>query len=157
MKNRLIDSQGRIVNYLRISVTDRCNLNCCYCNTSKREFIPHDEILSYEEILKAVEIMAKKGIKVILLDLADQLFPRGAHPETAFLLQNYLENHGIEIRLGCSIRNLENDQENACCFLEDQSMEKADCVAVCTGIQPNCEFLNKNQVNIENPPFELFP
>jgi len=67
MKNRLIDSQGRVVNYLRISVTDRCNLNCCYCNTSKREFIPHDEILSYEEILKAVEIMAKKGIKKVRL------------------------------------------------------------------------------------------
>jgi cyclic pyranopterin phosphate synthase len=67
MKNRLTDSQGRIVNYLRISVTDRCNLNCCYCNNSTRDFISHDEILSYEEILKTVEIMTKKGIKKVRL------------------------------------------------------------------------------------------
>lgn len=67
MKCRLFDSQGREIKYLRISVTDRCNLNCCYCNSAKREFIPHDEIFSYEEILKTVEIMAENGIEKVRL------------------------------------------------------------------------------------------
>ncbi|MDY0361864.1 MAG: GTP 3',8-cyclase MoaA [Desulforegulaceae bacterium] len=67
MENIFKDSQGRIINYLRISVTDRCNLNCCYCNSSKREFIPHDEILSYEEIIKTTKIMSEYGIKKVRL------------------------------------------------------------------------------------------
>lgn len=68
MKNRLTDSQGRVINYLRLSVTDRCNLRCSYCiPSSQRNFIPHNEILSYEEIVKTLAVMAKNGLQKVRL------------------------------------------------------------------------------------------
>lgn len=68
MENRLTDSQGRIINYLRLSVTDRCNLKCSYCiPSSQRSFISHSEILSYEEIIKTIAVMAQNGLQKVRL------------------------------------------------------------------------------------------
>lgn len=54
------------VDYLRISVTDRCNLRCLYCNPlGGRDFIEHDEILRFEEICRIVGLFVKCGIKKI--------------------------------------------------------------------------------------------
>lgn len=59
----LIDKYGRTVNYLRISVTDRCNLRCSYCMPPGNiETIPQSEILSYEEIYEFVKIAVTMGI-----------------------------------------------------------------------------------------------
>ena len=56
------------VDYLRISVTDRCNLNCLYCNPAdKIGFIQKKDILSYEEITEIAGIFAEAGIKKIRL------------------------------------------------------------------------------------------
>ena len=49
------DRYGRLINYIRISVTDRCNLRCRYCMPEKIEAVPMKEILSYEEILEVAE------------------------------------------------------------------------------------------------------
>jgi cyclic pyranopterin phosphate synthase len=58
------DTYKREINYMRISVTDRCNLNCIYCKTSKEfPYLPHSEILTYEELLRLVQIALKLGIK----------------------------------------------------------------------------------------------
>ena len=52
------------VNYLRISVTDRCNLRCTYCNPlGDCDFIAHDEILTFEEIQRLVGLFAECGIR----------------------------------------------------------------------------------------------
>jgi len=64
----ILDSFGRSINYLRISVTDRCNLRCIYCMPP--EGIPqmsHSEILSYEEIRTVVQAAAELGIDRIRL------------------------------------------------------------------------------------------
>ncbi len=64
----LFDSFQRRINYLRISVTDRCNLRCIYCMPSEGiPRIPHDEILSYEEIRAVVQAAAELGINKIRL------------------------------------------------------------------------------------------
>ena len=63
---KLIDPCNRHLNYLRISITDRCNLNCIYC--VPRDLVPrisHDEILTYEEIIRLVRIGTKLGITKI--------------------------------------------------------------------------------------------
>ena len=66
--NSLIDSNNRRINYLRISVTDRCNLRCIYCMPEGGvPWIPHDEILTYEEIATIVRIGAGLGINKIRL------------------------------------------------------------------------------------------
>ena len=47
------DGFGRTINYLRVSVTDRCNLRCRYCMPEEGvEWLPHEDILSYEDILQ---------------------------------------------------------------------------------------------------------
>ncbi|OPL08706.1 MAG: cyclic pyranopterin phosphate synthase MoaA [delta proteobacterium ML8_F1] len=64
----MIDGQGRNINYLRISVTDRCNLRCKYCMPEKGvEKIAREDILSYEEIDKIVGVMARLGVDKIRL------------------------------------------------------------------------------------------
>jgi len=63
-----IDSFGRSINYLRISVTDRCNLRCIYCMPPEGvPQISHSEILSYEEIRTVVQAAAELGINRIRL------------------------------------------------------------------------------------------
>ncbi|MGM0438595.1 MAG: GTP 3',8-cyclase MoaA [Bacillota bacterium] len=63
---KLIDNRGRKINYLRISVTDRCNLRCKYCMPEEGiEFKKHDDILRYEQIIKIVKIGKKLGIKKV--------------------------------------------------------------------------------------------
>lgn len=62
------DSIGRNIHYLRISVTDRCNLRCRYCMPEDGiDFIAHEEILTYEEITRLVKIMAGLGVNRIRL------------------------------------------------------------------------------------------
>ena len=63
---KLIDNWGRKIDYLRISVTDRCNLRCKYCMPEEGiEFKKHDDILKYEQIIKIVKIGKKLGIEKV--------------------------------------------------------------------------------------------
>ena len=60
------DKQGRNINYLRVSVTDRCNLRCVYCMPEEGiENLRHDDILRFEDILKIVKAAASLGINKI--------------------------------------------------------------------------------------------
>jgi GTP 3',8-cyclase len=60
----LLDKFGRIHDYLRISVTDRCNLRCVYCMPEKgMEFLPKDQVLSDDEIVFTVTVAAKLGVR----------------------------------------------------------------------------------------------
>lgn len=62
-ENALLDSHGRRIEYMRISLTDRCNYRCVYCMPPEGErFVPHSEILSYEELLRLSRITAGLGI-----------------------------------------------------------------------------------------------
>lgn len=74
----MIDQCGRNIHYLRISVTDRCNLRCGYCMPEEGvPSIPHEEILSYDEILRLVRIMAKLGIDRVRLTGGEPLVRKG--------------------------------------------------------------------------------
>ncbi|MCX7739052.1 MAG: GTP 3',8-cyclase MoaA [Hydrogenothermaceae bacterium] len=53
------------ISYLRISVTDKCNLKCFYCRPENMEFIPYQEILRYEEIGRLVRFLSKYGLKKV--------------------------------------------------------------------------------------------
>ncbi len=74
----LCDSFQRHINYLRISVTDRCNLRCIYCMPPEGiPLVPHSEILSYEEISLVVRVGAKLGINKIRLTGGEPLVRAG--------------------------------------------------------------------------------
>ncbi|WP_338669600.1 GTP 3',8-cyclase MoaA [Pseudodesulfovibrio methanolicus] len=65
MHKHLEDKHGREVSYMRISVTDRCNLRCTYCAGEGMEFIPHPDILRYEEIEELIAMARNLGVQKI--------------------------------------------------------------------------------------------
>jgi cyclic pyranopterin phosphate synthase len=74
----LVDSLGRTIDYLRVSVTDRCNLRCRYCMPPEGvPGIPHDEILRYEEIARIVRAAAAMGVAKVRLTGGEPLVRRG--------------------------------------------------------------------------------
>ena len=75
----MIDSYNREINYLRVSITDRCNLRCSYCMPKEGvSLIGHDDILRYEEILRIVRIAAGIGISKVRITGGEPLVRRGA-------------------------------------------------------------------------------
>lgn len=58
----MLDKYKRKIDYMRISVTDRCNLKCCYCRPETNVKLQHSDILTYEEILQIAEIALESGI-----------------------------------------------------------------------------------------------
>jgi cyclic pyranopterin phosphate synthase len=76
--NGLIDHHNRVINYLRISITDRCNLRCRYCMPKEGiSLFGHTEILRYEEILRLARLAAQKGITKIRITGGEPLVRRG--------------------------------------------------------------------------------
>ncbi len=72
----LIDPFGRSINYLRLSVTDRCNLRCTYCMAEDMTFLPKQQILSLEELRDAAAAFVELGIKKIRLTGGEPLIRR---------------------------------------------------------------------------------
>ena len=67
-EQKLVDGMGRTIVNLRISVTDRCNFRCTYCMPADNvEFMPRDELLSFEEITRIAQIGSGMGIKRLRL------------------------------------------------------------------------------------------
>jgi len=74
----LSDSFQRPINYMRISVTDRCNLRCMYCMPSAGVcLMPHEDVLSYEEIYRIVQAAAELGINKIRITGGEPLVRTG--------------------------------------------------------------------------------
>ena len=79
-KPRLIDQYKRTLNYLRVSITDRCNLNCIYCTPPHAmPKLEHKDILRYEEILRLAGIAANLGIDKIRLTGGEPLVRKGVY------------------------------------------------------------------------------
>jgi len=74
----LHDRYRRVINYLRLSVTDRCNLRCTYCMPAGGvRLLGHGEILSYEELLRVARIAARLGIRKVRITGGEPLVRRG--------------------------------------------------------------------------------
>ncbi|MDO9631138.1 MAG: GTP 3',8-cyclase MoaA [Humidesulfovibrio sp.] len=73
----LTDTRGRSVSYLRLSVTDRCNLRCLYCDSRMRQWLSHDEVLRYEEFLDIMGLGVKLGIGKVRLTGGEPFARRG--------------------------------------------------------------------------------
>jgi len=77
---QLIDQHNRAINYLRISITDRCNLQCLYCvpqgGIAK---LRHEDILTYEEIIRLTRIAVNLGVYKVRLTGGDPLVRKGIY------------------------------------------------------------------------------
>ncbi|MDR1574949.1 MAG: GTP 3',8-cyclase MoaA [Treponema sp.] len=75
----MTDAFGRVIDYLRLSITDRCNLRCVYCmNEEGVEWKPHSSMLSFEETLRLCRIMAGMGIRKVKVTGGELLVRKGA-------------------------------------------------------------------------------
>ncbi len=82
----MLDRFNRRINYLRISVTDRCNLRCTYCMPeSGIRLMPHDEILRYEEILDVVKEAVRIGVDKIRITGGEPLVRKGIESLVAMI------------------------------------------------------------------------
>ncbi|WP_461634233.1 GTP 3',8-cyclase MoaA [Labilibaculum euxinus] len=89
----MLDNYNRNINYLRISVTDRCNLRCTYCMPEEGiDLMAHDEILSFEQITDFVKEAVATGINKIRLTGGEPLIRKGI----VDLVKLLSDIHGIE-------------------------------------------------------------
>ncbi len=73
----LRDQFGRKITYLRLSVTDRCDLRCTYCMAENMVFLPKKEVLTLEEMLNVCEAFIDRGVKRIRLTGGEPLVRKG--------------------------------------------------------------------------------
>ena len=102
----LIDQFSRTITYLRLSLTDRCNLRCMYCMPKEDDdrngqvktgkFLRHDELLSYEELLRVVRLAVSLGMNKLRLTGGEPLIRKGI---LEFIQQLFLLPGLTEVRL----------------------------------------------------------
>jgi cyclic pyranopterin phosphate synthase len=73
----MIDGFGRRITYVRLSVTDRCDLRCRYCMAERMTFLPKEDVLSLEEIVDLADIFIARGVKRIRLTGGEPLVRKG--------------------------------------------------------------------------------
>ena len=89
----MTDNFGRNIDYIRISITDRCNLRCVYCMPEEGvESVAHNDILKFDEILRICRVLAKNGLKKVKITGGEPLVRRGA----ANLIKQIKDIEGIE-------------------------------------------------------------
>ncbi|MGR3811111.1 GTP 3',8-cyclase MoaA [Jiulongibacter sp. NS-SX5] len=87
------DNHGRPINYLRLAVTDRCNLRCFYCMPEEGiKFLPKPHLLTFEEMVRMVSIMAEMGINKVRITGGEPFVRK----DMMQLLQSITELNGIE-------------------------------------------------------------
>ena len=76
--NTLTDQFGRQVDYIRLSITDRCDFRCTYCMSENMEFLPRDEVLSLEECLRIVKAFVALGVSKVRITGGEPLVRKNA-------------------------------------------------------------------------------
>ncbi|MEG2140147.1 MAG: GTP 3',8-cyclase MoaA [Bilophila sp.] len=121
-----MDRYGRAVRYIRLSVTDRCNLRCTYCRSGMETFIPHESILRYEEMEQLVALAVEQGVRKVRLTGGEPFARKGfvsflerlrrAHPDLDICITTngtLLSPHILALKeLGLGAINLSLDTFN---------------------------------------------
>jgi GTP 3',8-cyclase len=93
-KPSLTDSYGRRISYVRISVTDRCDLRCRYCMAERMEFLPKRDILTLEEVAQLADTFIARGVRRIRLTGGEPLVRRGILDLVGWIGQRV--GHGLD-------------------------------------------------------------
>lgn len=110
LSRKLVDGFGRTITYLRISVTDRCDLRCRYCMAEKMEFLPRREILSLEEISELADIFIERGVSKIRLTGGEPLV-RSDVPKLARMIGRHLGGGLDELTMTTNATRLDRHAE----------------------------------------------
>ena len=77
-QNKLVDQFGRTVDYIRLSITDRCDFRCVYCMSEDMTFLPRDEVLSLEECARLVKAFVSLGVSKVRITGGEPLVRKNA-------------------------------------------------------------------------------
>ena len=77
-RQQLIDAFGRTVDYIRLSITDRCDFRCTYCMAEDMTFLPRDEVLTLEECARIVKVFASLGVSKVRITGGEPLVRKNA-------------------------------------------------------------------------------
>ncbi|HSF71047.1 MAG TPA: radical SAM protein, partial [Methylotenera sp.] len=75
---KLIDQFGRTVDYIRLSITDRCDFRCEYCMAEDMTFLPREKVLSLEECARLVKIFVNLGVTKVRITGGEPLVRKNA-------------------------------------------------------------------------------
>jgi len=104
----MIDPFGRTVDYVRLSVTDRCNLRCTYCMPEAMAFLPRKDLLSLEELDRLASLLVRRGVRHIRLTGGEPLVRQGLmglvaklgrHLQSGALQELTLTTNGVRLRV----------------------------------------------------------
>lgn len=88
----LVDKFGRKINYVRIAVTDRCNLRCSYCMPENQHFLERENLLTYEEISYLLNILSREGVNKVRITGGEPFVRK----DISFLLKEIAKIDSIE-------------------------------------------------------------
>ncbi len=111
-QNILVDNHGRTINYLRLSVTDRCNYRCTYCMPEKMKFLPKKDLLTFEEMDNLCSLFIARGITNIRLSGGEPLVRKGILRFISHLSRYIVSGDLNEITLttnGSQLKSLSED------------------------------------------------
>jgi cyclic pyranopterin phosphate synthase len=94
-KEGLTDTFGRKVEYVRVSVTDRCNLRCTYCMSEDMQFLPKADVLTLEELERICGVFVRRGVRRLRLTGGEPLMRRGIM-KLVQGLSRYLQSGALE-------------------------------------------------------------
>jgi NADPH-dependent 2,4-dienoyl-CoA reductase/sulfur reductase-like enzyme len=100
--------------------------------------------------IKVMELFHKTGVEVCLADMADHIFPLSAHPDCARIIQERLEQKGVQLRFGAGIEKVEDTSRGIRAYFKGGTeSEVADLLVMCIGVKANTGFINRKQVGID--------
>lgn len=73
----MIDNYGRPITYVRLAVTDKCNLRCTYCMPETMKFLPERELMSMDELLRVMNVLAPMGIHKVRITGGEPFMRKG--------------------------------------------------------------------------------
>jgi cyclic pyranopterin phosphate synthase len=103
----LTDQFGRTVDYVRVSVTDRCNLRCTYCMSERMQFLPKAQLLTLEELDRVCSVFVSRGVRRLRLTGGEPLMRRGImdlvrslsrHLDSGALDELTMTTNGVRLR-----------------------------------------------------------
>src|ERR1700752_2655763 len=95
----MIDPFGRAINYLRVSVTDRCDFRCVYCMAEDMTFLPKRDILSLDELDRLSSAFLQRGVRKLRLTGGEPLVRRDIMKLVASLSRHLHSNRLDELTL----------------------------------------------------------
>lgn len=91
--SKLIDKHNRVVDYIRIAVTDKCNLRCFYCMPNEGiDFVKQNELMSYEELLRIASVLSKQGVSKVRITGGEPFLRK----DIMYFIKNLSEIEGID-------------------------------------------------------------